>query len=113
MLNNANNQREKTGFIVCFDDILAVSRPDSSCLTVARFTCPDSPRAEKRAKKRYPKAHGASSLFCRFSLVSGFYHQSLFLRSIAFGDVEIVGFRTHSVKRFEIQDVAEPSFMFK
>jgi len=55
VLNNANNQREKTGFIVCFGDILAVSRPDSLCLIVTRFSRPDSPRAEKRAKKDAPK----------------------------------------------------------
>ena len=47
VLNNANNQREKTGFIVCFGDTLAVSRSDSLCLIVARVTPPDSPRAEK------------------------------------------------------------------
>lgn len=58
VLNNANNQREKTGFIVCFGDILAVSRPDSLCLIVARFSRPDSPRAEKRAKKDAPKIMG-------------------------------------------------------
>ena len=58
VLNNANNQRKKTGFIVRFSDILAVSRPNSSCLTVARFTRPDSPRAEKRAKKDAPMLMG-------------------------------------------------------
>lgn len=58
VLNNANNQRIKTGFIVRFSDILAVSRPNSSCLTVARFTRPDSPRAEKRAKKDAPMILG-------------------------------------------------------
>lgn len=58
VLNNANNQREKTGFIVCFGDILVVSRPDSLRLIVARVTCPDSPRAEKRAKKDAPKLVG-------------------------------------------------------
>lgn len=58
MLNNTNNQREKTGFIVCFGDILTVSRPNPSCLTVARFTRPDSPQTEKRAKKDAPKLMG-------------------------------------------------------
>lgn len=58
VLNNANNQRKKTGFIVRFSDILTVSRPDSSCLTVARFTRPDSPQTEKRAKKDVPKLMG-------------------------------------------------------
>ena len=58
VLNNANNQRKKTGFIVRFSDILTVSRPNSSCLTVARFTRPDSPRAEKRAKKDTPMLMG-------------------------------------------------------
>lgn len=58
VLNNANNQRKKTGFIVCFGDILTVSRSDSLCLTVARFSRPDSPRAEKRAKKDAPKFMG-------------------------------------------------------
>lgn len=58
VLNNVNNQREKTGFIVCFGDILAVSRSDSLCLIVARVTPPDSPRAEKRAKKDAPKLVG-------------------------------------------------------
>lgn len=58
VLNNANNQREKTGFIVCFGDILVVSRPDSPCLIVARVTHPDSPQTEKRAKKDAPKLMG-------------------------------------------------------
>lgn len=58
VLNNTNNQREKTGIIVCFGDILAVSRPDSLCLIVARFSRPDSPRVEKRAKKDAPKLMG-------------------------------------------------------
>ena len=58
VLNNANNQRKKTGFIVRFSDILAGSRSDSLCLIVARFSRPDSPRAEKRAKKDAPKLVG-------------------------------------------------------
>lgn len=69
VLNNANNQRKKTGFIVRFSDILTVSRPNSSCLTVARFTPPDSPRAEKRAKKDTPKLmghHAYSVVFLSF-----------------------------------------------
>lgn len=64
-------------------------------------------------------AVGVLCIYRRFLLywllfISGFCHQSLFLCSIAFGDVEIVGFRyTHPVKQLEIQDVVEPSFMFK
>ena len=72
VLNNANNQRKKTGFIVRFSDILAVSRPNSSCLTVARFTRPDSPRAEKRAKKDAPSSWGIIlilSFFSRFGIL--------------------------------------------
>lgn len=58
VLNNTNNQREKTGFIVCLGDILTVSRPDYLRLIVARFTRLDSPRAEKRARKDAPKLVG-------------------------------------------------------
>ena len=69
VLNNANNQREKTGFIVCFGDILTISRPDYLRLIVARFTRLDSPRAEKRAKKDVPKLmghHTYSAVFLSF-----------------------------------------------
>lgn len=72
VLNNANNQRKKTGFIVCFGDILAVSRSDSLCLIVARVTPPDSPRAEKRAKKVPPSSWGIIlilSFFSRFGIL--------------------------------------------
>lgn len=47
VLNNTNNQRKRIGFIVCFCNILGVSRPDSLCLTDVRVTCPDSPQTEK------------------------------------------------------------------